>query len=153
MTPFGLDGDSLASATPLGYEGDDPTLRQAATSLEREDWLTACDAEFDNLQSHHAYELVPEDSLPTWDPVKRRASEVTNTLWVLKQKRGGLNERTKKKGRISTMVPCKRPPPSIMGASLRRSRRRCVTPRLSYLWRMDACAVVAGCSSTWRART
>eukprot|EP00966_Prymnesium_polylepis_P279147 6448883-Prymnesium_polylepis.1 len=45
-------------------------------------------------------EYVPEDSLPSWNKLKGWAAEVTETLWVLRQKRGANNEKTKKKARI-----------------------------------------------------
>ena len=64
------------------------------------EWQQACDAEHDNLISHDAFDYVPEDSLSSWNPRTGRAREVCDTLWVLKQKRGGKNEKTKKKGRI-----------------------------------------------------
>ena len=68
--------------------------------MERLEWQDACDCEHHNLASHDAFEYVPEDSLPSWDSVRGRASEVTDTLWVLRQKRGAQNEKTKKKARI-----------------------------------------------------
>ena len=67
---------------------------------DRAEWQEACDAEHENLISHDAFEYVPEDSLPSWNPRANRAREVCDTLWVLKQKRDGKNEKTKKKGRI-----------------------------------------------------
>ena len=46
------------------------------------------DEEMSKLERFQAYEEVPEDSLSTWDRVKRRAREVIDTLWVLKRKHG-----------------------------------------------------------------
>ena len=101
QTPFGVGGTTLLAATTRElFDNDDPTLRQAAASPDRPAWQDACDAEYSNLESHSAYEEVPEDTLPSWDPRRGRAREVTDTLWVLKQKRDGKNEKTKKKGRI-----------------------------------------------------
>jgi hypothetical protein len=97
-TPYGVLDDVLLTAAPR--ENDDPSLREAAASADRVDWQEACDAEHDNLVRHDAFELVPEDTLPSWNPRTGRASEVCDTLWVRKQKRGALNEKTKKKGRI-----------------------------------------------------
>ena len=98
-TPFGGDEQVMYGATPRRSE-DDPTLQQAAACAEREEWQAACDDEYNNLVNHDAFEPVPEDSLESWCPRRQRASEVTDTLWVLKQKRGSRNEKTKKKGRI-----------------------------------------------------
>ena len=49
------------------------------------------DREHANLTTHDAYAEVPEDSLSTWDAIKRRAREVIKTLWVpvLVRKRDG----------------------------------------------------------------
>ena len=101
-TPFGVGECSLLSAVPRTFENDDPSLREAAAmpAVEREEWQQACDAEHDNLVSHDAFEYVPEDSLPSWNPRAGRAREVCDTLWVLKQKRDGKNRKSKKKGRI-----------------------------------------------------
>ena len=55
--------------------------------------------EMDNLAMHDAYEELPEDSLPTWDAIKRKASEVVNTLWTLLIKRDANNCIDKYKGR------------------------------------------------------
>ena len=54
--------------------------------------------------SHDAYVEVAEDSLPSWDPKHKRASEVVDTLWVLKRKRDGNNAISKYKGRIGHCV-------------------------------------------------
>ena len=97
-TPYGVLDDVLLTAVPR--ENDDPTLREAAASADRAEWQDACDAEHENLASHDAFEYVPEDSLPSWNPRTNRAREVCDTLWVLKQKRDGKNKKTKKKGRI-----------------------------------------------------
>jgi hypothetical protein len=102
VTPFGLDEGPLMSAMPRTFDNDDPSLREAAAmhGRDREEWQQACDDEHDNLINHDAFEYVPEDSLPSWNPRANRAREVCDTLWVLKQKRDGKNEKTKKKGRI-----------------------------------------------------
>jgi hypothetical protein len=97
-TPYGVLDDILLTAMPR--ENDDPTLREAAASADRAEWQDACDAEHENLISHDAFEYVPEDSLPSWNPRANRAREVCDTLWVLKQKRDGKNRKSKKKGRI-----------------------------------------------------
>ena len=40
----------------------------------------------ENLERHGAYLPVFEDTLSTWSPITRRATEVVNILWVLKKK-------------------------------------------------------------------
>ena len=99
-TPYGVLDDTLLAAVPR--ENDDPTLREAASSADASCGMAedACDAEHENLVSHDAFEYVPEDTLPSWDPHVGRERDVCDTLWVLKQKRGAMNEKTKKKGRI-----------------------------------------------------
>ena len=99
-TPFGSLESSLFSAEPADFDNDYPSLRKAAASQERAEWQDACDDEHHNLDSHDAFEYLPEDSLPSWNAQKHYASEVTDTLWVLRQKRGAHNEKTKKKARI-----------------------------------------------------
>ena len=53
---------------------------------ERRGWEEAMWNEYSNLTSHEAFEPVPEDTLPTWDAIKGRASEVVSLLTVLKKK-------------------------------------------------------------------
>ena len=93
-TPYGTFEPTLLSAEPVDFSNDYPSLGAAASGPEREGWQDACDDEFHNLESHGAFEWIPEDSLPSWDAVKRAASEVVRTLWVLRQKRGMHNENT-----------------------------------------------------------
>ena len=78
---------------------DNPQYRQAMNGNEREFWLDACDNEMDNLSRHGAYIEVPEDSLSTYDVRKGHATEVVNTLWVLKKKYNQLRELLKGKAR------------------------------------------------------
>ena len=82
-----------------GKNPDEPSIREAMNGPERSFWQNATDSEMDNLQRHSTYEEVPEDSLPSWDPVKKRASEVVSTLWVLKKKYNELKELLKGKAR------------------------------------------------------
>jgi hypothetical protein len=100
VTPFGAFDPTLLSAEPAEFDNDYPSFRKAAASPERIEWQDACDEEHQNLSSHDAFEYVPEDTLPSWNKLKGWASEVTETLWVLRQKRGANNEKTKKKARI-----------------------------------------------------
>ena len=77
VTPFGVNECVLFSAMPRTFENDDPSLREAAamSPADRDEWQQACDAEHDNLISHDAFEYVPEDSLPSWNPRTGRARE------------------------------------------------------------------------------
>lgn len=93
----------------MNFDGDDPSFFKARDGPERWKWMGACDGEYENLQSHDAYEEVPEDSLSTWDSVKGRASEVVDTLWVLKRKRDENNDISKYKGASCSMGGNKRP--------------------------------------------
>ena len=44
----------------------------------------AMDAEIENFERFGTFEMnVPEDTLETWDPHKRRATEVVDMMWVL----------------------------------------------------------------------
>ena len=61
-------------------------MRQALNGPEEREWREARQKEYENLLRHEAFEPVPEDTLPTWDALKRRASEVVNILDVLKKK-------------------------------------------------------------------
>ncbi|KAL3907696.1 MAG: hypothetical protein SGPRY_010082, partial [Prymnesium sp.] len=78
--------DEQCFAAPREVDTDSPTYRQAMSGPEREEWEASNDREIDNLARHCAFEEVPEDTLPTWDARKRRASEVIGILWVLKKK-------------------------------------------------------------------
>jgi hypothetical protein len=84
----------------MGFDGDALSFFKARDGPERWKWMNACDGEYENLQSHDAYEEVPEDSLKTWNSAKGRSSEVVDTLWVLKRKRDEDNNISKYKGRI-----------------------------------------------------
>ena len=52
-----------------------------------------------NFERHDIFEKVPEDSLPSWDPVKRRASELVDMMWVLKKKYDEMGKLLKYKAR------------------------------------------------------
>ena len=88
-----------AFAAP-NFSEDSPSFKQATQGVDRKLWDAALDDEMDNLVRWRLFTEVAEDSLPTWSSVKERASEVVNTLWVLKVKRDGTNEIVKRKGRI-----------------------------------------------------
>ena len=57
------------------------------------------DAEIENFERFGTFEMnVPEDTLDTWDPHKRRATEVVDMMWVLKKKYNERRELLKFKG-------------------------------------------------------
>ena len=78
---------------------DNPSYKRAMSGTERNFWQEACDAEIVNFENHHIFVPVPEDSLPTWNTVKNRASEVVDMMWVLKKKYNQLRELLKHKAR------------------------------------------------------
>ena len=80
----GVDG--MCFAAPREVDADSPSYAQAMKGPERELWLKACNAELDSFQRHDVAEPVLEDTLPSWDPARRFATEVVNILWVLKRK-------------------------------------------------------------------
>ena len=53
-----------------------PSFRQAMSGPEAAQWREACESEMANLERYGVYRPVPEDSLPSWDPVKKRAREL-----------------------------------------------------------------------------
>ena len=58
------------------------------------------DAEIENFERFGTFEMnVPEDTLDTWDPHKRRATEVVDMMWVLKKKYNERRELLKFKAR------------------------------------------------------
>ena len=79
-----IDGQCFAATRER--ESDSPSYNQAMNGSEAFEWGKACHDEIENLRRHEAAEPVMEDTLPTWNMVKRRASEVANLLWVLKKK-------------------------------------------------------------------
>ena len=82
-----IDGQLFAA--PREISSDNPTYRQARASPEWPKWEEACEREIENLRRNGTIDedmAIPEDSLPSWDPVKQRASQVTNILWVLRVK-------------------------------------------------------------------
>ena len=92
-------GQAFAVSQQRKGDTDNPSYGAATKGGERQFWLDACDAEIDNLTRHHAYEEVPEDTLPTWNASRGAASEVINILWVLKKKYNELRELLKYKAR------------------------------------------------------
>ena len=68
---------------------DSPSYRKARASEHWPQWQQACENEINNLRRNGTIDedqAVPEDTLPTWDAAKGRASQVVNILWVLKIK-------------------------------------------------------------------
>ena len=84
----GIEG--MVAAMPREeFAGDNPTFGTAMKGGERYQWMGAMDREMMNFENHDVYTEVTEDSLPTWNRSLGRATEVTNTLWVLRKKRDG----------------------------------------------------------------
>lgn len=78
--------DEQCFAAPHEVDTDNSTYRQAMSGPEPEEWEASNDREIDDLARHGAFEEVSEDTLPTWDEQRQRASEVINILWVLMKK-------------------------------------------------------------------
>eukprot|EP00965_Chrysotila_dentata_P117045 3868295-Pleurochrysis_carterae.AAC.1 len=78
---------------------NDPSWQQAMQSKDKEAWREAAKVEIDNFDRHGVKADVPEDSLPTWNAQKGRASEVIDMLWVLKKKYSETGELIKFKAR------------------------------------------------------
>ena len=78
---------------------DNPSYKRAMSGPERQFWQDACDAEIEKFENHHIFVPVPEDSLPTWNSAKQRATEVVDMMWVLKKKYNELRELLKHKAR------------------------------------------------------
>ena len=78
---------------------DHPNYRQAMSGPEKAFWREACEVEMANLERHGVYKPVPEDSLPSWNHTKQRASELVDMMWVLKKKYNEMRELLKYKAR------------------------------------------------------
>ena len=78
---------------------DNPTFKQAMSGPERAEWMSALDVEINNFANRDIFEEVPEDSLPTWDPAKKRAVEVTDMMWALVKKYNEMRQLLKYKAR------------------------------------------------------
>eukprot|EP00965_Chrysotila_dentata_P068581 2266682-Pleurochrysis_carterae.AAC.1 len=81
------------------HTSNDPSWNQAMQSDEKEKWRDAAKVEIDNFDRHGVKTEVSEDSLPTWNVHKGRASEVIDMLWVLKKKFSETGELVKYKAR------------------------------------------------------
>ena len=87
LYPTGIDGQLFAA--PREIVSDTPSYRQARASSQWPEWEKACDSEIQNLRRNGTIDenqAIPEDSLPSWNPSKQRASQVVNILWVLRVK-------------------------------------------------------------------
>ena len=93
--------EAFAVAAARRGDCDNPGYKQAMSGPERELWRAACDEEVASLDRKHIYQEVPEDSLPSWDPKRRRALELIDLMWVLKVKYNELNERVRWKARAT----------------------------------------------------
>ena len=83
----GLDGQFFAA--PREALSDNPTFRQARASEQWPSWELACENEIQNLRRNGTIDenqAIPENTLPSWDAKKHRASQVVNILWVLRVK-------------------------------------------------------------------
>ena len=83
----GIDGQLFAATRRS--DSDSPSYRKARASTDWPRWQEACESEINNLRRNGTIDedqAVPEDTLPTWDAAKGRASQVVNILWVLKVK-------------------------------------------------------------------
>ena len=78
--------DEQCFAAPRELDADYPSLRQALEEPDARAWELAIERELANLRNHEAIDPVLEDALPSWDPVRHRASEVVNLLVILKRK-------------------------------------------------------------------
>ena len=86
-------------AMPVTTADDNPSYDAAMRGGEKPLWDDACTEEIENLKRFKAFKEVPESSVPDWDQVRRRAPSVTETLWVLRRKRGAENQITRYKAR------------------------------------------------------
>ena len=89
----------FAVAAARKGDQDNPSYKQAMAGPERELWRAAMDEEMSALERKDIYEEVPEDSLPSWDAKRRRATELIDLMWVLKVKFNEFNERVRWKAR------------------------------------------------------
>ena len=86
-------------AMPVTTADDNPSFDAAQRGGEKPLWDDAMVDEIQNLRNFGAFKEVPESSVPDWDPRRCCAPSVTETLWVLRRKRGAENEITKYKAR------------------------------------------------------
>ena len=98
----GID-DSIFAGAIENFSGDTPSYRQAMASSEYKDWQSAIEAEMDNLERNNTFEMVAEDSLPTWNAQRGTASECIGTLFVFKRKRDEHNVVKQHKCRVCVM--------------------------------------------------
>jgi len=91
----GIDGQDFAFASV--DPDDDPSYNRAVEGPESAQWDDAMGEEIKNLERFGVFEPWPEDKCPGWNG--RFSPHVTETLWVLKRKRGAKNEVTKHKAR------------------------------------------------------
>jgi hypothetical protein len=79
--------------------GDNPSYKQAISGEEAAEWHDAMASEIGNFEQFGIFEEVPEDSLPTWDARRNRATETADMMWVLKKVYNELRELVKRKAR------------------------------------------------------
>ena len=81
--------DNQIFAAPVSGDADTPSYRQARASAQWPQWEQACEDEISSLKQNGTIDedqSVLEDTLPTWNPARKAASEVVNILWVLRVK-------------------------------------------------------------------
>ena len=116
------------------HDSDNPSWKQAMSGPEREFWQSACDTEMHNLTSRNIFVEVPEDSLSTWDAIKRRAAEVIEMTTVLKKKYNEMRELLKHKARFTVRGDMEaaidkrfnRTPAAVFAPTMRHSSFKCI---------------------------
>ena len=91
----GFDNQWCANASM--NDDDDPSYKQAISGGEKMLWEDSMLDEMANLRRFDVFEEVDEDTVLGWNG--EQSPFVTETLWVLKRKRGSNNEITKRKSR------------------------------------------------------
>jgi hypothetical protein len=96
-----VDVNALAVSIANRHSPDFPSYNAAMKGPEAAKWDDAMGDEVGSLRRLQVFEEVPEDSCPTWDVAKGRATEVVDMLWVLKKKYNEMRELVKFKARAT----------------------------------------------------
>ena len=99
--PSSLWMDVFALSEVKRGNSDTPYYKQAMAGSERIFWQEACDTEMASLERNQIFIEVPVDSLPSWNPITRKASELVDIMWVLKKKFNELRVLIKFKARAT----------------------------------------------------
>ena len=78
--------DEQCFAAPRTANSDSPTLRQAMEGPDRDLWAASRQNEYENFTRHEVFEPVLEDTLSTWNIIKKVATEVVPLLEVMVKK-------------------------------------------------------------------